>query len=297
MDNPASSQRDNAIRLENVSLDLLFDHPDNDYSMDEKAIEELLESIRRDGLAQPPLVRPLKTGYQIVSGHRRVECYRRLAKNDPDTYSTIPVNVLEDCSDERALILLDVTNLMVRQLSVAERAKRYERLWKTVPSLREKQPELRGVRTSQVIADIVTRETGQSVSRATIDRALAAGKRAKEVGELVKAYSDVLIEPWAHELSSREGFSPAAVKEIASRDESVQRQLLADYQRNDMTPKQLEKMLAFEAPKNDVDIEHALDQVIRTLRDVSAWHRKYGAAVDMYRVGHIRTQLEKLTRG
>jgi len=288
-------EQPSGMRLETVALDQLHNHPENDYSMDAQALEELLDSIRRDGLAQPPLVREMDDGYQIVSGHRRVECYRRLAQDDP-SYAAIPVNILEDCDDERALVLLDVTNLMVRQLSVMERAKRYERLWNTVPALRDKHPELRGVRTSQVISDIISRETGQSVSRATIDRALAAGKKAQEVSELTDAYSDALIEAWSNEFKTRDGFSPAVVKEIASRDESVQMQLLADYQSGEMTPKQLEKQLSHVSPKSDIDVEHALDQVINTLRDVSAWHKKYGAAIDMYRVDYIKGQLDKLTR-
>ena len=283
------------MRLEMLPLDVLHDHPENDYSMDSAALEELLDSIRRDGLAQPPIVRPHGDGYQIIAGHRRVECYRRLAAENPETYSSIPANILEDCSDERALVLLDVTNLMVRQLTVTERAKRYERLWKTVPELRVKQPELRGVRTSQVISDIITRETGQSVSRATVDRVLAAGKRAQAVNDLVDKRRGELVDQWANELKTREGFSEEAVNELASREGSVQKQIFADYQRGKMTPRQLERSLAHENPKTDADVERALDSVIKTLRDVAAWQKK-GAAVDTYRVDYIRKQLDKLVR-
>ena len=217
------------MRLETVPLKQLHDHPNNDYSTDADAMAELLDSIRRDGLAQPPLVRPKGDGFQIISGHRRVACYRVLAEEDPEVYGSIPVNVLENCSDERALVLLDVTNLMVRQLTVTERAKRYERLWSTVPQLRKTSPELKGIRTSQIIADIITRETGQSISRASVDRVLAAGKRAQEVSDLVKQYSDSLIDPWKQEMVTREGFTTTVVKELASRDETIQIQLWADY--------------------------------------------------------------------
>lgn len=283
------------MRLESLPLDVLHDHPDNDYSMDPAALEELLDSIRRDGLAQPPIVRPHGDGYQIIAGHRRVECYRRLAAENPEAYSTIPANILEDCSDERALVLLDVTNLMVRQLTVTERAKRYERLWKTVPELRVKQPELRGVRTSQVISDIITRETGQAVSRATVDRVLAAGKRAQAVSDLVERRRGELVDQWANELTTKEGFSAETVNELASREGSVQKQIFADYQREKMTPRQLERSLMHENPKTDTDVERALDSVIKTLREVAAWQKK-GAAVDTYRVDYIRKQLDKLVR-
>jgi len=125
------------------------------------------------------------------------------------------VNVLLDCDDDRALVLLEVTNLMMRQLSPVERARRFERLWDIVPGLREKSPELRGVRTSQVIADIVTRETGNPISRASVDRVLAAGRRAQEVSELVDAYSDSLIDPWRGEVEVvRGGDCPDVIRPV-----------------------------------------------------------------------------------
>ena len=285
-----------SMHMETIPLGALVAHPDNDYPVDGATLQDLIDSIRREGLAQLPLVRPHDGKYQIISGHRRVESYRRLAEEDPETYSNIPVNVIENCDDERALVLLEVTNLMTRQLSPLERAKHFERLWNTVPELRRKSPDLKGVRTSQVIADIVTRETGQSISRASVDRALAAGRRAQEVNELVESYKDSLIGQWQTEFKSREGFSPSIVKDIASREGSVQEQIWADYQREEMTPKQLEKSLERVSPKTDADVERALDSVIRTLRDVSAWHKMHGAAIDLYRIDYIRGQLDKLTK-
>ena len=283
------------LHLQNVPLSKLHAHPDNDYPSSEKELQELMESIRADGLAQPPLVRPHGRGYQIISGHRRVECYRRLAKEDPDTYRTMPVNITDDCDDERAKILLDATNLMTRQLTPIERAKRFERLWKAVPALRQKSPELKGVRTSQVISEIITRETGQPISRASVDRALAAGRRAKEVNELADSKAEELAPEWRDEVKRREGFTPEAVKAIADKSTDDQHTLWADYQRDQMTPRQLTKSLERKAPKGDRDAEQALDQVIKLLRDVSSWNATYGAAIDSYRLNYIRGQVDKLT--
>lgn len=180
----------------------------------------------------------------------------------------MPCTVREDLDDEMALILLDTTNLMTRQLSPLERAKRFERIWNLVPALRKRDENLRGVRTSQVIADIVTKETGQSVSRATIDRALMAGRRAKEVNDLTEQYSDNLISGWYKEFKAREGFTPDLVKAIATRDGRVQEQLFADYQRNELTPKQLANMLEHKRSKTDVDAERMLDAMIRVSANV-----------------------------
>lgn len=288
------------MHMETVDLSDLTDHPDNDYPVREQEMADLVDSIRRDGLAQLPLVRRVigddgEPFLQILSGHRRVECFRRLAAEDP-AYATMPVNVIDDCSDERALVLLDISNLMVRQLAPLERAKRFERLWNTVPELRKQAPELKGVRTSQIIAEIITRETGQAISRASVDRALAAGRRAQEVSNLVDECEDSLVKGWKNEFRIHEGFTPETVKEIASRDESVQKQLLADYQRENMTPKQLDKQLKRIAAKSEADVENALDGIISTLRTISAWKAEYGVRIDTYRVDHIRTQLDKLLK-
>ena len=295
------------MHMETVELAALHDHPDNDYPVREEELADLMESIRRDGLAQLPLVRRTidadgKPILQILSGHRRVESFRRLnaqeraADPDASTYASIPVNILDNCSDERALVLLDISNLMVRQLAPLERAKRFERLWNTVPELRRQAPELKGVRTSQIIAEIITRETGQPISRASVDRALAAGRRAQEVSQLVDEYEDVLIKGWRNEFRTHEGFTPATVKEIASRDERVQKQLLADYQRDQLTPKQLDKQLKRESVKTEIDVENALDGIIRTLRTISAWRSEYGVRIDTYRTDYIRNQLDDLLK-
>jgi ParB family chromosome partitioning protein len=283
------------LRLMTVPLSKLRAHPDNDYPSSEREMNELMESIRTDGLAQPPLVRPFGRGYQIISGHRRVECYRRLAKEDPTTYGSIPVNVTDDCDDERALVLLDATNLMTRQLTPLERAKRFERLWKAVPELRKKSPELKGVRTSQVISDIITRETGQPISRASVDRAIAAGRRAKEVSELADSKAEELAPEWQQEIKQHEGFTPESVKAIAEKSEEAQHSLWADYQREQMSPRQLTKRLERKAPKTDRDVERALAQVIDLLTDVSSWNQQYGASIDTYRLNYIRNQVDKLS--
>lgn len=283
------------LRMEEVPLNSLHAHPDNDYPTSEQELTDLMESIRSDGMAQLPLVRPHGDGYQIIAGHRRVECYRRLAKEDPARWGRIPVNIMDNCDDARALILLDATNLMARQLSPSERAKRFERLWNAVPALRRQDPTLKGVRTSQVISDIITRETGQSISRASVDRALAAGRRAQEVSQLAKQQADALSPEWREEIKTREGFTPESVKQIAQRNPQQQKALWADYQRGQLTPRQLVKRLDSKAPKGGADVDRALDQVIRTLREVSAWQKKYGAEVDLYRIQYIHKQLDKLS--
>ncbi len=95
--------------------------------MDESEMQELVASIRSEGLGQLPLVRKLPDGaYQMIAGHRRLEAYRRLAREDA-AFRTIPVTLVDNLDDARARVLLNVTNLVTRRLSQEERGARATR--------------------------------------------------------------------------------------------------------------------------------------------------------------------------
>lgn len=141
-----------------LPVDSIQSHPENDFTMDESEMQELVASIRSEGLGQLPLVRKLPDGaYQMIAGHRRLEAYRRLAREDA-AFRTIPVTLVDDLDDARARVLLNVTNLVTRRLSQEERGARYAAIGREVPALREADPSLKGVRTNDIIARIVTEE-------------------------------------------------------------------------------------------------------------------------------------------
>src|SRR5579862_9921692 len=58
-------------------------------------IEELMDSIRRVGLLQPIIVRPVPGFFEVVAGHRRLEACRRLR------WKQIPA-IVKDLSDRAA---------------------------------------------------------------------------------------------------------------------------------------------------------------------------------------------------
>lgn len=49
---------------------------------DDSKKQELVESIKANGLLQPVIVRPMGDGYEILSGHNRVEACRELGMTD-----------------------------------------------------------------------------------------------------------------------------------------------------------------------------------------------------------------------
>ena len=183
-----------------IEIGTIQDHPNNDiYSMDETEIECLAESIKRDGLTDLPLVRKLTNGqWQMLSGHRRKAAFTMLSIND-HRYDKMPCRVVESITDAQALTLLHTANLFTRQLSVTERAAASRALGVEVEQLRGSNPELRGQRTEDIKASIISQQTGRKVSGKTIkrqedlaDRAAALGPRWQKIADRELLSADVL---------------------------------------------------------------------------------------------------------
>lgn len=75
---------------------------------------------------------------------------------------------------------------------------------------------------------------------------------------------------------------------------SVQRDLYADYQREQMTPKDLLKRLEHRKPKTDVDGERLLDALTAQARELSKMKKVDGVVIDAYRLTYLINLLKKL---
>lgn len=82
-------------------------------------IEGLATSIRKDGLLEPIIVRPLDTKFEIVAGHRRFEACR------VNRLHEIP-SVVMDLSDKDAFALSLIENLQRKTLSPIEEAESFK---------------------------------------------------------------------------------------------------------------------------------------------------------------------------
>ena len=75
---------------------------------DETKKQEVLESIKENGVLVPIIVRKIANDkYEIISGHNRVECSKELQ------LSTIPAQIV-DCDDNKATLIMIDTNLCNR---------------------------------------------------------------------------------------------------------------------------------------------------------------------------------------
>jgi len=90
-------------------------------NFDEHQLEELADSIKKNGVLQPILVRKKGSSYQIVAGERRFQA-AKLAGLDE-----IPV-VIRDISDEDVFALALIENLQRSDLNPIEEAQGYKKL-------------------------------------------------------------------------------------------------------------------------------------------------------------------------
>lgn len=91
-------------------------------SMDEAALAELAESVRRHGLIQPLVVRPNDDGgYTLIAGERRWRAAQAAG------LETVPA-VVRDASDQEMLALAIIENVQRTDLDPIEAARGYRRL-------------------------------------------------------------------------------------------------------------------------------------------------------------------------
>lgn len=93
--------------------------------VEDEAFAALTRSIRKDGVLEPIIVRPAKGNgaYELIAGGRRTAAARAAG------FDRIPV-IVKDVSDEDALALQLVENLLRKDLTPLEEAEHYELLMK-----------------------------------------------------------------------------------------------------------------------------------------------------------------------
>ncbi len=91
------------------------------YSFDRQAIKELADSIRQHGLIQPITVRPVDSGFEIVTGHRRYQACKLLR------WRVIPalIRVLSDKDAFEIQLIENMHRMTMDPIEEAEAFKAY----------------------------------------------------------------------------------------------------------------------------------------------------------------------------
>lgn len=86
-----------------------------------ESLQELVDSIREQGIIQPLIVRKVGGHYELIAGERRWRAAKTLALKDAPA-------IVREATDREVLELALIENLQRADLSVLEEARAYERL-------------------------------------------------------------------------------------------------------------------------------------------------------------------------
>lgn len=108
-------------QVQNINIDLIIPNRFQPrLSFDEKALNELAESIKQHGIIQPLIVRKLADKYEIIAGERRYKAATLAG------LSTVPV-IVTNLSDAKSAEVALVENIQRKNLSSIEEALSYKR--------------------------------------------------------------------------------------------------------------------------------------------------------------------------
>jgi len=155
---------------------------------DSKEIESLSESLKKDGLLQPVVVRPAGAGfYQLVAGERRWRAAKLAG------LSRVPV-VVRQVDDKKMLELALVENIQRRDLNPMEKARAFKQLMTLNSWTQEQAADAMGMARPSVANFVrlldLQLEVQEAVSRGTITmghaRALAGVPQRANQLQLLK---------------------------------------------------------------------------------------------------------------
>lgn len=127
LENDNESTRAQTLKITEISPNK--SQPRRDF--DDEALEALADSIRRHGVLQPILVRPMKDGgYQIVAGERRWRASRLAGLDEVPVY-------IRELDDKQTAQLALVENLQREDLNPIEEALGYKSLMESTGATQE----------------------------------------------------------------------------------------------------------------------------------------------------------------
>ncbi|WP_314407842.1 ParB/RepB/Spo0J family partition protein, partial [uncultured Gemella sp.] len=109
-------------KIVEISLDKIKKNPYQPRTyFNEEKLNELKDSIEKNGLLQPIIVKKAIKGYYIIAGERRYRAFELLGKKE------IPV-IIKEMTDEEMMVFAVLENLQREDLSALEESESYKNL-------------------------------------------------------------------------------------------------------------------------------------------------------------------------
>ncbi len=210
---------------------------------DEQGLIKLADSLAKQGLQQPLVVRKTGEGYQLVMGERRLRAARILG------WKRIPA-VVRDVDDKQVLQFALVENLQREDLNAIEEAKAFSQLVEKFDMTHEGIGKLVGksrtavtntirlLQLPQEVQDMVSHETlHPGAARALLSlpdvrlqmevarQIVASGSTVREVEEMVREIVDEGVEPKERRKRGRRMKGRDVDPQIRAIEEDLQRRL------------------------------------------------------------------------
>lgn len=174
---------------------------------DEEALAELVHSIKEIGLLQPIVVRPSKTGYELVAGERRLRASKKAG------LKTIPALIRQTADDQMLRDAL-LENLHRSNLTPLEEASAYQQLLNDFGGTQDELASKLGRSRPQISNTLRLLNLPAAVQRRVAAGVLSAGHARALLG----LKDPAAIERLANRIVA-EGLSVRSVEEIVSLDE------------------------------------------------------------------------------
>ena len=173
----------------------------------DEEMDELVESIRENGVVSPIIARPHKDGgYEIISGHRRAKACEILQLEQA------PV-IVKDIDDDTAVILVVDSNLNRENILPSEKAFAYQMKLEAIKRKagRPTKESLRNL-DGKIVSTVVDENSRQIVGN--LESADIVGKDAGESGRQVQRYIRLtnLIDPLLTMVDEKQIAMTAAVE-------------------------------------------------------------------------------------
>jgi ParB family transcriptional regulator, chromosome partitioning protein len=236
---------------------------------DEQGLKDLAESIRKNGILQPIIVRPAGGQYEIIAGERRYRAAQLAG------LSVVPV-IVRQATDQQMLELALVENIHRADLNPIERAKAYQNYIATFNLNQTEAAERLGEDRSVVSNFLRILELPQEIKDMLMDGRLSMGH--------ARAILALPTDQLRRTLANKTMAGRLSVREI----ERLVRKYLEDNQKTTPEKKQKEAHI--------IDLEKQLQQILGTKVRIEAARRAHKGriVIEYYSIDDFERLTERI---
>ena len=243
------------FKIELLPIEQLQPSIMNQYSVQD--VTELKASIELTGLQQNLLVRPSRSGYEVLSGHRRLKAMQALYAEGNEQFAHVPCKIERTMDDVQAELQLLLANSTTRELTDYEKTYQAQRLQELLQNLKDSGHKITG-RKREIVAQLMGVSSSQVARMDSINKKLSPELKeefsegdinittAYELSRLPEAAQQEVVE----EKKAGKEITPAVVKE--KRKEIVQ-PLQAQ--------KETDKPIASQAPLQEAEVNQIIHEL------------------------------------